>query len=226
LVFAPAEDGYVYALEAGLPGEIVWRFPAEGEGVGSFVTAPLYHEGILYAATQEGTLFAIEGATGEEVCQRPLGTEITAPPVLNRSLIYVGTAGSISMVRTGSCGLADQRLFGQFLPMNAAPLVDGNSVYLADGSSIIKLDLQTNLFDWRFPTDAPISSSPALAGDTLYFGANDGKVYAVDARTGEERWSFQTGGEVRSSPAVADGAIYVGSRDGFVYAIAGTAEED
>ena len=128
-------------------------------------------------------------------------------------------------MRTGTYGLADTRVFGQFLPMNASPLVDGNDVYLTDGSSIVKLDLQANLFDWRFPTDAPISSSPVLAGGILYFGANDGKVYAVDARTGEGRWSFQTGGEVRSSPVVADGAIYVGSRDGFIYALGGTSEE-
>ena len=93
-------------------------------------------------------------------------------------------------------------------------------------SSIPKTPTVTNTtnFDWRFTTGATIRSSPALAGNVLYFGSDDGKVYAIDVNSGEARWSFQTGGEVRSSPAIGDGAIYVGSRDGFIYALGGTSE--
>ena len=62
----------------------------------------------------------------------------------------------------------------------------------------------------------------ALAVDSkgaVYFGANDGKLYAFDG-SGQPLFSVPTAGRVRSSPAIgADGTVYVGSDDGFLYAI-------
>ena len=56
----------------------------------------------------------------------------------------------------------------------------------------------------------------------IYFGSDDGHVYAINAETGEELWKYGTGAPVRSSPRVgADGVIYVGSDSGEVHAIHG-----
>jgi outer membrane protein assembly factor BamB len=33
---------------------------------------------------------------------------------------------------------------------------------------------------WEYNTDGRIMSSPVVAGDTVYFGSNDGKVYAIE----------------------------------------------
>ncbi len=68
-------------------------------------------------------------------------------------------------------------------------------------------------------TGGPIRSTPAVAGGMLYFGSDDGFLYAVDARNGAQRWRFRSGGSVRSSPAVADGLVFFSSRDGNLYAV-------
>jgi hypothetical protein len=48
----------------------------------------------------------------------------------------------------------------------------------------------------------------------VYFGANDGNVYALNATTGAKLWSYATGGAgVISSPAVANGMVYIGEDD-------------
>jgi len=70
-----------------------------------------------------------------------------------------------------------------------------------------------------FQSGATISSSPALADNTIYIGSDDGKLYALDADNGAMLWEFQTGDKIISSPAVADGVVYVGSYDGTLYAI-------
>ncbi|MFP4031592.1 MAG: PQQ-binding-like beta-propeller repeat protein, partial [Desulfococcaceae bacterium] len=58
-----------------------------------------------------------------------------------------------------------------------------------------------------------------LSDDTIYFGSDDGNVYAADA-DGVARWVFQTEGRVRSSPAIgADGTVYIGSDDRRLYAL-------
>ena len=73
---------------------------------------------------------------------------------------------------------------------------------------------------WRVQTDGAVRSSPVLAGGLVYFGSNDGNLYAVEAENGEPRWEFATGGAVRSTPAVADGLVVFGSDDGYVYCLA------
>src|SRR5262249_38895615 len=60
----------------------------------------------------------------------------------------------------------------------------------------------------------------ALAGGQVFFGSDDGNVYALDAKTGKERWRFHAGGSVISSPTVVADAVYFGTDDGNLYALA------
>lgn len=70
---------------------------------------------------------------------------------------------------------------------------------------------------WTFKTGAPIWSSPDVADGNVYFGSNDGYVYALEIQSGTERWRAQTGGPVYGSPAASGDAVYVLSDDGFLY---------
>ncbi len=72
---------------------------------------------------------------------------------------------------------------------------------------------------WKFPTGDRIVSSPVYANGTIYFGGDDGNVYAVDAADGRQLWKRTTGGPVAATPAVANGVVYVGSYDGKFYAL-------
>jgi outer membrane protein assembly factor BamB len=72
---------------------------------------------------------------------------------------------------------------------------------------------------WLAPTGGPVRSTPAVAGDTVYFGSADGALHAVDSRSGRERWRFATAGPISSSPAVAQGTVFFTSRDRHLYAV-------
>ena len=72
---------------------------------------------------------------------------------------------------------------------------------------------------WKFPTGDRIVSSPVIQNKTLYFGGDDGNIYAIDAETGHQIWKRATKGPVSSTPAVADGIVYAISYDGKLYAV-------
>jgi FOG: WD40-like repeat len=72
---------------------------------------------------------------------------------------------------------------------------------------------------WQFQAKAQILSSPTVAGNTVYFGSNDHRLYAVDLETGAKKWEFKTDGRVASSPAVSNGLIYFPSYDSNFYAL-------
>jgi len=72
---------------------------------------------------------------------------------------------------------------------------------------------------WKFPTGDRIVSSPVYADGVIYFGSDDGNVYALAAADGRQLWKHRTGGPVPATPAVAGGVVYVGSYDGKFYAL-------
>ena len=82
---------------------------------------------------------------------------------------------------------------------------------------------------WDFPLGAPVSSTPTVAGDTVYASSWNGLVYALDRETGAELWSFDTGATtfagalgVQSSVTVLpDGRVVVGDSEANVYALDG-----
>lgn len=73
---------------------------------------------------------------------------------------------------------------------------------------------------WKYETQGRITSSPLFYENVIYFGSDDGKLYAVSAQGGEMKWSFDAGSEIRSSPMITSSETVVfQSHDGIVYAL-------
>ena len=51
-------------------------------------------------------------------------------------------------------------------------------IFGCDDGYIYALDLEKGSELWRFEAGSPVKSSPAIAGDYVLFGADDGIVYA------------------------------------------------
>ena len=65
-------------------------------------------------------------------------------------------------------------------------------------------------------TRARIDSSPAVAGNRVFVGSNDGRLYVLDITSGKVVWEYEDGGAIMSSPAIASGRVVFGSSDGRV----------
>ena len=72
---------------------------------------------------------------------------------------------------------------------------------------------------WKFPTGARVVGSPVTQDKVIYFGSDDGNVYAVEAESGRQIWKTATRGPVPCTPAIDHGTVYVGSYDGKFYAL-------
>lgn len=105
----------------------------------------------------------------------------------------------------------------------AASLGQAQSMFRGDpahsGVYAGKAPRQFHRIKWKFATGDRIVSSPVWQENVLYFGGDDGNVYAVDATNGHQIWKRTTGGPVPSTPAVFGGIVYVGSYDGKFYAL-------
>jgi len=67
---------------------------------------------------------------------------------------------------------------------------------------------------WRRDRGVPLTPSPLLVGEELYFVNDNGIATCLDSRTGKEYWQHRIGGSHSASPLFADGRIYFLSEDG------------
>ncbi|HEC89638.1 MAG TPA: cell surface protein, partial [Thermoplasmatales archaeon] len=104
--------------------------------------------------------------------------------------------------------------------MDTTAAVSSNSIYVGSDMNMYCISLDGEIM-WSFTAGDIIESSPALGLDgTIYFGCNDGYLYALKP-SGELKWKFETTGVIyTSSPSIgADGTIYIGDENGHVFAV-------
>lgn len=106
------------------------------------------------------------------------------------------------------------------------PVVAGGHLLLASSrnDSVTAYDAETGKELWVHRTNGPVRFAPAVQGESVCFGSDDGCVYCVELTTGRLRWKHQAtpsdrkllGNQrlisvwpVRGGPVVADGQVYV-----------------
>jgi eukaryotic-like serine/threonine-protein kinase len=73
---------------------------------------------------------------------------------------------------------------------------------------------------WTYEAGESIESSAAIAGGTVYVGAESADLLAIDLQSGKLRWKYRAkDGIGESSPAVHDGVVYIGDLAGLLHAV-------
>ena len=95
-------------------------------------------------------------------------------------------------------------------------------IFRADSSlnGVATGSLSDNLpLSWSFKTESEIRSSAVIDNGLVFFGSEDGHIYAVEQKTGQKAWSFKTGDAVEAPPCLINDMVVAGSYDSFLYAL-------
>jgi outer membrane protein assembly factor BamB len=104
-------------------------------------------------------------------------------------------------------------------------IVDAKNAYVAGGSYVYAVDLQSGTQVWRFPDKAstanPFFATPALTSDgQLIVGGFDKKLYSLNIQTGSSNWEFdQAHDRWIGGALVLDNTIYAPNADYNLYAL-------
>jgi outer membrane protein assembly factor BamB len=103
---------------------------------------------------------------------------------------------------------------------------DGNTVFAVDGSTVSAIDANTGAVQWTGTLSATVSSSPALAGSSLYVPLSNGQLEVfASGGCGQATCAPQWAGNIGTSsithqPAVvAGGVVFTASADGSLHAL-------
>jgi outer membrane protein assembly factor BamB len=200
-------------------------------GAPTDVTAPVYHEGLVFFAYFDGRLVAVDAKSGRERWRANLRSHLESSPMAVGGRLYIGTDKTDVVALHASDGKVLWR-FNSPGAIKASPSIHEGRVYVADyEGAMFCLDADSGKPLWRTnTTKAPpfgeggFYSSPAIGFGRAYAARDDGTVFAFDLRDGQVAWSFPTHNDVYGSPALAQvpgtpPSVYIGSYDEHLYAL-------
>ena len=238
-VYVGSGDGKIYALDA-RTGKKAWEFATGGR----VRSSPAFADGVVYAGSMDGRLYALDAATGISrwafetegfsIDSAKAGfdrTSIVSSPAVAADLVFVGSRDAHLYAVSRRDGARKWRFAHPVERMPGSPevswVLSSPALYeglvltgSSDGRFFDALRAESGEEVWRFKTPGNVLSSGTVAGGQIFFGGEEGHVFALDAATGRERWRFRTAGAVISTPVVGAGRVYVGSDDGNFYALA------
>ncbi len=150
----------------------------------------------------------------------------TDRPLLEFPPIYVG--GKLYLVNNSGRALALDADTGKVLwerrigRLNASsPAYHRHRLYIVNlvPGHILKLDAKTGKTIWKRSLPGRAESSPVVIGRTVYFGCENGSLFALSTISGDIRWETSLNGEVKSAPAYYGGTLYVGDYGGSMNAV-------
>jgi outer membrane protein assembly factor BamB len=199
---------------------------------GAVDSSPAVLNGLVFATSLDGTLYAVNAATGAgEWSDSGVGPADASPAVTPngaRTEVFAGSENGNVYAVSGASGQLTQInwIFPTGDNVDSSPTLANGVVYVgSDDGVVFAINASSGQSEWNFSTGGPIGSSPTVANGVVYVGSDDGNVYALNAATGTELWSFDTGAAA-SAPAVASGTVFVGSGNGEVYALDATTGEE
>jgi outer membrane protein assembly factor BamB len=184
-------------LKATLAVQRLWSTGVGGGGEKLRLSLGLAEsDGLLFAAGRDGTVRALDSASGRTRWQTDTEIELSAGPGAGEGLVVVGSAGGDLVALDAATGTQRWRVRtpGEILapPLVARErvvvrLVDGRlrALGVADGKELWMAEDQVPRLSLRG------TSAPVRAGDAVIAGFDSGKVLAVGLEAGDILWQAQ-----------------------------------
>lgn len=194
-VFFGSSDGNVYALNANT-GQLKWKFEAKG----SIHCSPVLYENTLYIGSWDANLYAINMETGKVRWQFETGKQtgfkgIQSTVAVANGLVYFGARDPFLFAINAETGKLVWKYDAAYSWIISSPVVANDVVYVgtSDTYALLGLDAKTGKELFKFKANGYVYSSPAIVGETAYFGDFTGNFFAVNTKSPSKEWnSFAT----------------------------------
>lgn len=191
-----------------------WFFPADDK----IVSPPIVAGGVVYTASNTGTVYALDADSGTLLWSQPLREVISNAMALANGLLYVRAHTQLYVLDIAAQGKTKLHTESLFI---TEPAIVAGRLYIGQSPpEIDSLDPQNLRFLWSTVIAGNPSSAPAVVGNVAFVATDQSYLEAYSAVKSDTLiWRRKLGGSVlHSKPVVANGVVYIGSDDHRFYA--------
>jgi len=183
----------------------------------TWLMPPILTDGMLYTGSGDGTLYALNAETGEQVWSVGGFGQLEMTGAIADDRIIAG--GYSKLVKALNRKTGDELwTYTTEHVIQGSPLIIDKRVYIATDHTVYALDLESGQLVWKVPTGTEDAFMGAPAYDDGVIYTTGGKLLlALDAQTGKEIWRVKKD-EIFLGLAVANQLVYVGNWDQNFYA--------
>ncbi|HAW49346.1 TPA: hypothetical protein DCX16_00105, partial [bacterium] len=154
------------------------------------------------------------------------GGIFSSPAVTEDGIVYIATdRGEIKAIDIDGNSIWKKEISDSFWSSPAIAGTDTLYIYIGGRNLPVYFycfDAKTGDLYWKYKTGSHIYTSPVVKYGIVYFGDDNGRIYALRGTDGEPIWTYDTGHQEvcqLSSPAVENGLLYIGSKDKSIYCL-------
>jgi eukaryotic-like serine/threonine-protein kinase len=177
-------------------------------------SSPAIAGGVVYAAAQNGTLAALDLATGKLRWKYSTGGALgigESSPAVADGAVFVGDLDGV----VHAVNAADGRRIWTFKTgseIKASPIVVNGLVIIGSyDTHLYALDARTGALRWKFQIKGQVHATPAVQGDVLFLAGCDEMFRAIRIADGRQLYEIPTGAYTGASPVIDGDRAYVGT---------------
>jgi len=171
----------------------------KGAGESGLRLRPAFADGVLYVASTDGKIEALDATSGKTLWSKSSSTK-------------------------GWFGWGDKKRKDAFYAGGPAVSGDLLAIGTLDGH-VYGINAKDGSPRWEASVSSEVLAAPAVVGNLVVVRAGDGRLYGLDSGTGERRWAYDQGNvpllSLRGNGPLlaANGVIFFGSDNGKLVAL-------
>jgi outer membrane protein assembly factor BamB len=168
-------------------GQELWKLKATGGGIGGAVAVT---GGVVYVCSSDDGLLALDAKSGQEKWRYDPGSLLITSPAVAYGTVYITDQGSLFAL-DAQTGKEKWKLQADGT-LNTDPVIADGIVYFATTTenlgmlfggqptgNLHAVDAHSGQGLWKYDVTGAISRAPTVSEGTVYFGTDDGTLYAV-----------------------------------------------
>jgi outer membrane protein assembly factor BamB len=207
----------------------------DGQGDGFYRLRPVISGDVIYAASADGEVVAVDRKRGKTLWEVDIDTSLSGGVGVYEDALLLGSSEGYALkldVNTGA-RMWSTALRGEIL---SAPQSNGKVVVVQTYDGKLQgLDFDSGALLWTYDSNVPVltvrgTSTPIMQNDRVYAGFANGRVLAFNAQTGGVLWEVRVAisqgrseieriVDVDGSMDIAGNELYAASYQGSVVAI-------
>jgi outer membrane protein assembly factor BamB len=222
-------DGQLLVGSAGTDGGLTSLDPESGQtkwaapflATDHWVASPLVVQDTIYAANNNGTLYALDLGSGRLQWSLPLGSSLWGAPITNGKLIFATSLDHrLYAVDPVAHKLAWKLDLGGSAASGASVSADGTTVFVGSfAKKVLGVEAASGRVRWTADVSDWVWGTPAVDGDSVYAADLSGGIFSLGAPNGKNAWPvLQPDGPITASPVVLPNGILVATESGTVFA--------